>query len=67
MFAIAESHETGFFPVNFFLDDDAAVLEVGDEMFKKLLSVGEVVSPDADAFSQRGLIRLHHRLVVKFV
>ncbi len=67
VFAVAESHEAGFFPVDFLLDYDVAVLEVGHEMLKKLFAVGEVVAPDADAFSQGGLVRFHNCLVVKFV
>ena len=67
VFAVAESHEAGFFPVDFFLDYDGAVLEVGHEMFKKLLSAGKVVSPDAYAFAQSGFVRFHHRLIIEFV
>ena len=67
MFAVAESHEAGFFPVDFLLDYNVAVLEVRHEMLKKLFAVGEVVAPDAHAFAQGGFVRFHDGLIVKFV
>ncbi len=67
MLSITERLETGFFALNLFFHYHRTILVVGQKVLEQLFASVEVVTPDADALSRGGAVRLYGDLIVELV